>query len=107
MNSNLYKLSTDPDTEYLTLIKNPEVYMSILIHTILYILTIIVITKIIFKISLDNSVLYRIVFFLIVVMFFGYIGRLARSKNLMKTFKNKKIVKNMIDNAYIQWYFLS
>lgn len=107
MNSNLYKLSTDPDTEYLTLIKNPEVYMSILIHTILYTLSLIVITHIVFKISLDTLLIIRLIIFFVVVMFFGYIGRLARSKNLMKTFKNKKIVKNMIDKAYIQWYFLS
>ena len=107
MNSNLYKLSTDPDTSYLTLLKNPEVYISIVIHTILYTLSLIVITHIVFKISLDTLLIIRLIIFFVVVMFSGYIGRLARSKNLMKTYKNKKTVKNMIDNAYMQWYFLS
>ena len=103
-----YQQTTNPNTSYLQLI-NLNVIQSIIIHSFLYIYSLYIICYI-YNIKIETN---NLVIPLISIMILGYIGRLSRAKSIynvfLKDYKEKvalKKTKEVIDKAYIVWYFL-
>lgn len=110
--SMLYLDTINPITSYSRLC-SLDVLCSIIMHTILYLIIIIVIANI-FSLKISSLVYRNIVFFLIVVMCVGYIGRLARAKSIynallkknVKQDEAKRYTMDIMNNGYFTYYFL-
>ncbi len=110
--NDVYLETTDPKSSY-TRLMSSDVLFSVVIHSIGYVLIIYILQKslnIFEKMNLLNLFL-----FLLVVMTLGFIARLCRSKCVFESFmsktKNNEIslekTKELMNNAYFTWYFLS
>ena len=110
--TNIYLETTDPRTPYMRLIAT-DVVFSILLHTVAYVLIIFILKNTLNIFEKMN--LFNLFFFLLIVMTLGFIARLCRSKCIMETImkKNKNYAlslektKDLMNNAYFTWYFLS
>ena len=106
----IYLETTNPKTEYLRILK-ADVMISILIHVVIYITSLFLLTKVTnIKVKINE----KLIIGLVILMIFGYFGRLLRSKsifnNLLLNYKEKialEKTRKIIDNSYIVWYFLS
>lgn len=98
---NLYYKSTDPDTKYVDLI-DTNTLISIILHTWLY-FYFITHTSSVFNFPINNN---KLIYTLLFIMIFGYIGRLYRAKLLFKKLKNKSEVRKIMDSIYQVWYFI-
>ena len=107
--TDLYFKTIDPSFTYVELL-NMAVFYSIILHTIIYSVIVIVI-KDVFKLKINTNLL---VFSLFVIMSFGYVGRLMRSKsiynNLIKKGYNDKDAThetvNIMHHGYFRFYFI-
>jgi len=107
--TDLYFKTIDPSFTYVELL-NMAVFYSIILHTIIYSVIVIVI-KHVFKLKINTNLL---VFYLFVIMSFGYVGRLMRSKsiynNLIKKGYNDKDAThetvNIMHHGYFRFYFI-
>ena len=90
-----------------------DVLCSIVLHTILYVILIMIIANI-FSLNISSAVYTNIVLFLIVIMCLGYIGRLARAKSLYNALLKKNVnhdeanryTIDIMNNGYFTYYFL-
>ena len=104
-----YINTIDPKSDFKVL-KSKEVYNSIIIHLILYLISYKVLIYI-FDIK-DNSLIVSII--LLIIMSSGYYFRLARSKSIFEFHlqkgideeKSRELALNQINHAYFTWYFL-
>ena len=95
-----YDYTTNPETSHIDALK--KALPSIIIHSILYTM----IAKFLMKIKLLPKMADSDVFLsMLAIMSIGYYLRLSRAKSLSKIYDNQS-VKNMMDNAYMCWYFL-
>ena len=105
----IYLQTTNPKESYLRILK-ADVMTSILIHVILYVICFYLLTKVTnIKIKIDE----KLIIGLFILMTFGYLGRLIRSKIIFKKFlKNNKEklalekTRKIINSTYLVWYFL-
>ena len=106
MFAELYKKTTDPETTYTDILLEKNVYFSILFHTVAYSVTVYLFVLIVLKHRLTNAQLKMLITFFVLVMFFGYFGRLWRVKQLYKIHENKEKVQEIVANGYFCWYFI-
>jgi len=108
----LYLDTINPLTSYNRLC-SLDVLCSIILHTILYVLIIFIIIRV-FSLKISSNNYKNIVYFLLVVMSLGYVGRLARSKSLynallkrnVKQHDAKRYTIDIMNNGYFTYYFL-
>ena len=104
--TSLYFETINPLTPYNRLC-SMDVLFSIFLHILIYI-SFIKIIDCIFKFKIPFNTYQKIVYFLILLMMFGYVGRLARSKSLYKTTqKNLEKTIDIMNNAYFTYYFIA
>ena len=102
----LYFETINPLTPYYRLF-SMDVLFSIVLHVIVYI-SFIKIIDCIFTFKIPFNTYKNILYFLIILMMFGYVGRLARSKSLYKTTqKNLEKTIDIMNNAYFTYYFIA
>ena len=106
MFAELYKKTTDPETTYNDILSEKNVYFSILFHTVAYSVAVYLFALIVLKHRLTYDQLRMLVIFFVLVMFFGYFGRLWRVKQLYKIHNNKEKIAQIIANGYFCWYFI-
>jgi|TARA_B110000444_G_C18794411_1_gene574108 hypothetical protein len=107
--TDLYFKTIDPSFRYIELL-NIAVFYSIILHTIVYSIIVLIIKKS-FDVKINTIFL---IFSLFVVMTFGYVGRLMRSKsiynNLIKKNYNDKDATqetvNIMHQGYFRFYFI-
>ena len=107
--TDLYFKTIDPSFKYVDLL-NIAVFYSILIHTIVYSIIVLIIKKS-FNLKINTNLL---IFSLLAIMTFGYVGRLMRSKsiynNLIKKGYNDKDATqetvNIMHHGYFRFYFI-
>lgn len=109
--TNLYFKTTNPETKFKELL-SVDVLLSILFHTISY-LILVKMFSFIFKLKISNNAYLRLSIFLILIMILGYIGRLYRSKKIYKYYLNyydkdnaNLFTKQLINQGYFKFYFL-
>ena len=101
--------TTDPVTPYTSLI-SVGVLASIVLHVLVYLLIYMALAEVF---GLAND-LFMVTVVLTLIMVFGYIGRLARSKSIMAIqMENgetipaaRQIAKQTLRPAYFTWYFM-
>ncbi len=111
--SKVFFETTNPNTSYNRLL-SLDVLVSIIFHTIAYIL-IIYIISIIFNMKTNKNTYIKVSVFLIIVMILGYIGRLCRVKSIYNYYnqvgyndKESTVMSmKLLHNDYFKFYFLA
>ena len=108
MFTDLYLKTTNPNLSYLNLFKMfPDILLTIVCHTVIYTIAFNAINYIFLSKYIDLIINTRIICALIIIMIFGFIGRLWHSKEIYNTYNDLEKTKKHVDQAYITWYFLS
>ena len=104
-----YMETINPQQKY-SIIKSDNVIQSVLVHLVIYVAAY---KSLVMLFDLpDKTTIVSISLF--VIMIFGYIGRLMRSKTIYKYYLNegksknesKKLTINIMNKAYFTWFFL-
>ena len=110
MFTKLYLETTNPKltlSEFL----GPEILgpiiISIIVHTICYILFSNMISWIFLGSMLSNKINIRLIVCLVPIMIFGFIGRFIHVKEVFQTYGNMEKTRDYTDKHYISWVFLS
>lgn len=111
--SRIFLETLDPKTEYKRLF-SPDIAISILFHTIFYLIILLLITKF-SGMKITTNGWKRITLFLLLIMTFGYFGRLYRSKSIYETLmlegitedEARKKTKEIMINGYFVFYFFA
>lgn len=106
----IYLDTTNPKTEYFRILK-ADVIISILIHVVIYITCLFLLSKVTnIKVKINE----KLIIGLIILMIFGFFARLLRSKSIYSLLlrDNKENIalqktRNIMNNTYLVWYFLS
>ena len=110
MFTKLYLSTTNPKISLSEMISQNAVplLVSIVIHTILYMLFINLVSYIFFDKLLSMKINNRLFIILILIMTFGYIARFYHVKDIYEAY-NKDMVKTRthLDNLYITWIFIA
>jgi len=111
MFTKLYLDTTNPKLEFHELFDKKILFpmiLSVLFHTIVYFSFLNIVSYIFFGTILTNKINNRLLFFLIIIMSFGFIGRYFHAKEIYNAY-NSDILKttNYLDKHYISWVFLS
>ena len=110
MFTNLYLSTTNPDVCLYTMISRNIVplLISILFHTIVYMLFVNLVSYIFFDKLLSMKINNRLFVFLFAIMTLGYIARFYHVKDVYQAY-NKDILKtrNHLDKLYISWIFIA
>ena len=109
-----YYKTTDPKTEYKELF-SMDVGKSILFHTFVYVAFLYMLQFISNMKIIESKHLFSLVLVLILIMVFGFIGRLMRSKSVynkemeLHNDEEKALqeTKHLIDTGYFTWFFCS
>jgi len=111
MFTKLYLDTTNPKLKFSELLQQPifmSIIVSVVFHTILYILFFNMTHFIFFKKILSNGTNKLLLLFLIPIMFFGFFARFFHVKEIYRAY-NGDITKTRqhLDNLYISWIFIS
>ncbi len=109
-----YYQTTNPKTEYKELF-SANVAKSIMFHTVLYV-GFLYLLQFVSNIKIvEGKHLFSLILVLILIMIFGFVGRLMRSKSIYKKEielrddeeKALQETKHLMDTGYFTWYFCS
>jgi hypothetical protein len=85
-----------------------QILISILVHTIIYVLFLNLGSFIFTNKLLDEKTNIKLIISLILIMFFGFIGRYYHVKDIYKAYNGDMIkTRNHLDKLYISWIFIS
>ena len=111
MFAKLYLDSTNPELTLSELYK-PKIFypmiISIIFHTIIYVSFCNMISWIFVNKTLSNEINQKLIYCLLLIMIFGFIGRLYNVKDIYKAYGgNMEKTRNHLDKNSITWIFLS
>jgi uncharacterized protein YqhQ len=110
MFTKLYLDTTNPKITWKEIIQTNiwiMIIISVLFHTVVYSIFINVVYFIFSGKFLSNIINIRLVSVLLLIMFFGYIGRIIHVKEIYKTFhNNEKVTRDFTNQIYVTWTFL-
>ena len=110
MFTELYLSTTNPNLSLSEMISQNTVplVISIIFHTIVYILFVNIVYYIFFGKLLSMKINNRLFVILIIIMTFGYIARFYHVKDVYQAY-DKDMVKtrNHLDKLYIGWIFIA
>ena len=109
-----YYQTTNPNTDYKELF-SVNVAKSIMFHTIIYAVFLYLLQFVSNVKIIEGKHIFSLILFLILIMVFGFIARLMRSKSIYKKEielhndeeKALKETKHLMDTGYFTWYFCS
>jgi hypothetical protein len=111
MFTELYLQTTNPRLTFTQFISQPvllSILVSIIFHTIVYISFINLLNFIFFGKILSNTINYKILTVLLIIMSFGFIARFLHVKEIYKAYDNDlEKTRNHIDKLFITWIFIS
>ncbi len=110
MFTKLYLSTTNPNISLSEMISQNSgpLLVSIIFHTILYILVANIVYYIFFDKLLSMKINNRLFIILIIIMTFGYIARFYHVKDIYQAY-NKDIIKTRthLDKLFIGWIFIA
>ena len=111
MLTKLYLDTTNPNLKFSQLFQ-PNIFIpmliSIVFHTVIYILFFNMASYIFFGKTLSKLVNTRLLYFLLPIMFFGFIGRFYHVKEIYRAYNgDMNKTRNHLDRLYISWIFVS
>lgn len=111
MFTKLYLDTTNPTTHFYKLFQLNIFFpmvVSILFHTLIYTSFCNMVSYIFLNNVLSYQVNKKLVFFLLLIMFFGFIARFYHVKEIYATYNgNMMKTRNHLDKLYISWIFIS
>ena len=110
MFTKLYLDTTNPKLKFSQLFKPPILYSmigSICFHTLIYTLFCNLVSYIFFNKTLSNQINTKIVVSLVIIMIFGFMGRLYNVKDVYNQYHDVKKTREHLDKLYISWIFIS
>jgi len=111
MFTELYLDTTNPKAAFSDLFSRKlllNILFSDIFHTILYTSFLNIANYIFFGKLLSKTINIRIVLFLLVFMFFGFLGRYLHVKDIYKAYNyDLEKTRNHLDKLYITWIFIS
>ena len=109
MFTNLYILTTDPNFQFKNVMYPKIMYLfllSIAFHTFIYAIFINLISYVFYNKFLSHSINLRLILVLLLIMIFGYIGRILHVKEIYKSFNyNQDKTTDYINQHYNSWIF--
>jgi len=111
MFTKLYLDTTNPKLSFYQLF-GPNIFfvmiLSVVLHTIIYALFVNMVSWIFFGKILSKQINKRLLFSLILIMFFGFIARFIHVKEIYKAYNgDMEKTRNHLDNLYVTWIFIS
>jgi len=110
MFTDLYLRTTDPETTLQKIMSENfvSILVSVIFHTLIYAIFVNLISYIFFGKWLSRRINIRLLIILILMMFFGYIGRYYNVKEVYKAYEyNKEKTRSHLDRLYIGWIFIA
>lgn len=111
MFTKLYLDTTNPKLQFSQLLQKPifiSIIVSVVFHTILYILFLNMTHFIFFRKILSNVTNKLLLLFLISIMFFGFFARFFHVKEIYRAYDGDITkTRQHLDNLYISWIFIS
>ena len=112
--SKIFIETTDPNSNYKRIL-SLDVFFSIIFHSIFYLFIFYLFSKFFGLSNMSKIGYFKTFIFLLLLMFFGYIGRLYRSKSMYNTLLKKekssevayKKTLNMMKDGYFVYYFFA
>jgi hypothetical protein len=109
MFTELYLTTTDPTKTLGGIYRENTGYIlvSVIFHTLVYTIAFNLVSFILFNKWLSRDMNARLVGVLLVIMFFGYIGRYYHVKDIYKAYSNdKEKTREHVDKLFIGWIFI-
>jgi hypothetical protein len=111
MFTKLYLDTTNPKLQFSQLLQQPifmSLIVSVMFHTILYILFFNMAHFIFFRKVLSNETNKLLLSFLIPIMFFGFFARFFHVKEIYSSYNGDMTkTRQHLDKLYISWIFIS
>jgi hypothetical protein len=110
MFTKLYLETTNPKLSWRVFFSKkilPLIIISIIFHTIIYTLFCNIVSFVLFGKMLNNKINIRLILCLIILMFFGYIGRFIHVKQVYKDYNyNYEKTREYLNIHYNSWIFI-
>jgi uncharacterized protein YqhQ len=111
MFTKLYLDTTNPKLCFSQMFQSSILFpmiVSVLIHTIIYILFCNMVSYIFYNRFLSNQINKRLFLCLIPIMFLGFIARFFHVKDIYRAYHGDMVkTRNHLDKLYISWIFIS
>ena len=111
MFTKLFLITTDPSLTWNTFFSFnvfSMIILSIIFHTIFYTSFCNIVSYIFYGKVLSNTVNTRLISSLLIIMLFGYIGRLTHVKEVYRDFdRNYEKTKEFVQQHYNSWIFIA
>jgi hypothetical protein len=110
MFTKLYLDTTNPDLTLSQMLSqnSTPILVSVLFHTIVYVLFINLAYSVFFGRLLSMKINSRLIFALLIIMIFGYIARFYHVKDIYKAYnKDMSKVRTHLDQLFISWIFIA
>ena len=102
-----YRDSIYPGLTYKQLLTDYRMYVSVLVHSLLYVSILYGISTVLFRQYIATNKWVSLWLFLVIIMWVGYPFRLWRAKGVFQYEKSIEKTNTIMDNGYFCWYFLA
>ena len=110
MSTKLFLETTNPKLTWKDVIKKNiifSIFLSIILNTTIYTIILNLTSYIFLGKILSNKINIRLIMVLIIIMIFGYIGRIMHSKEVYRAFHgDEKKTRKFLNQHYNSWIFL-
>jgi uncharacterized protein YqhQ len=110
MSTKLFLETTNPKLTWKDVVKKNiifYIFLSIILNTTIYTIILNLTSYIFLGKILSNKINIRLIIVLIIIMIFGYIGRIMHSKEVYKAFHgDEKKTREFLNQHYNFWIFL-
>jgi len=110
MSTKLFLETTNPKLTWKEVVKKNiifSIFLSIILNTTIYTIILNLTSYIFLGRILNNKINIRLIMVLIIIMIFGYIGRIMHSKEVYKAFHgDEKKTREFLNQHYNSWIFL-
>ena len=110
MFTELYLRSTDPEVSLIQLFKTMWnlILISVIFHTIVYLGFANLVSYVFFNRGLSYKINVRLSVVLLLIMFFGYIGRYYHVREVYRAYNSDRgLTRTHLDKLYIGWIFIA
>jgi hypothetical protein len=110
MSTKLFLETTNPKLTWNDVINKSiifSIFLSIILNTTVYTIILNLASYVFLGKILSNKINIRLTMVLIIIMIFGYIGRIMHSKEVYKAFHgDEMLTRNFLNQHYNSWIFL-
>ena len=111
MFTDVYLKTTDPRIPFSHLFHAPilmNIFFSVAFHTIVYCSFVNLVSFIFIGKILPATINYRLLFFITMIMLFGFVARVLHVKEIYRAYNyDIEKTRNHLDKLYITWMFIS